>query len=228
MPKSRRGKIDGDREFEAGVLLGEFSKRLAQEESLPTAQGMLIELMNGDTLTTDGKKRAERIIQLLRSQKEYLSLISGRVRERAMPAITEAYMLTLMDISCQLNEWLSRYAVIAQIQLFFPAPLHYFLPADSTNRSPAERAEIGAVLTAVQLAQRDQLQNVRQCSCGNYFVAGRIDQSYCSVKCRVKAHQSSEEFRAKRRQSDRKRYRLHRNGKVKESRGRKHVGQKAR
>lgn len=228
MAKSRKGKSDGDDQFTVQVMLGEFSERLAKEKSLPTPSEMLVELMNGDVLTGDSKMRVGRIIQLLRSQKEYVSLIAARMPEQANPAITDSYMRTLIDISVQVNEWLSRYAVIPQIEPFFPAPLHYFLPADSTNRSASERADVSAVLSAVLLAQRNQLGDVKQCSCGSYFVAGRIDQSYCSVKCRVKAHQSSEEFRAERRKKDRERYRLHRDGKVKEGRGRKHGTQKAR
>lgn len=222
MAKSRKGKREGEGQFDVSVMLGEFSNRLAREEPLPTPSEMLVELMNGDVLTSDSKMRVERIIQLLRGQKEYVSLISARfLREQAASVLTEAYMLTLIDINNQLNEKLSRYAVIPQTQSFFPAPFHYFLPADSNNRSPDERAEVGAVLAAVQLAQRGQLQDVRQCSCGSYFVAGRIDQNYCSVKCRVKAHQSSEEFKAKRRETDRQRYQLHAKGKVKQTTRRK-------
>jgi hypothetical protein len=226
--KSRKGKGDRDARFTVGVMLSEFSKRVANDETLPTPSEMLVDLMNGDVLSGDSKLRVERIIQLLRGQKEYISLISAHVREHGTPLIAEAYMMTLIDISDQLNEKLSRYAVIPQTQSFFPVPFHYFLPAASNDRSPEERAEVSAVLTAVQLAQRDQLQDVRQCSCGDYFVAGRIDQSYCSVKCRVKAHQSSEEFKAKRRKADRKRYRLHREGKVKEATRRNHGPEKTR
>lgn len=209
-------------------MLGEFSKRLAKEEPSPTPSEMLAELMNGDVLTSDSKMRVERVIQLLRGQKEYVSLISTRARERGTDVITKGYMMTLMDISEQLNENLSHYAVIPQTQTFFPEPFHYFLPADSNSRSEAEKAEVGAVMGAVLLAQQDQIQNVRQCSCGTFFVAGRIDQSYCSVKCRVKAHQSSEEFKAKRRKADRERYQLHKDGMVKEVRRRSHGSQKAR
>lgn len=235
MAKSRKGNTEADDRFNVRMLLWEFSKQITEEEPTPTPQGMFIELMNGDSLASESKTRIERVIQLFRGLKEYQGLITARIREESKFAgsemymlTTEALMLTLLDMSRQLNECLARYAVIPQIQPLWPAPLHYFLPADATNRSPAEQAEAGAVLSTVLLAQRNQLQDVKQCSCGSYFVAGRIDQNHCSVKCRVKAHQSSDEFKEKRRKADRERYRLHRDGKVKEGKGRKHGTQKAR
>lgn len=234
MAKKRKGNAEADDLFNVRRLLWEASKQIAKAEPGPTPQGMFIELMNGDSLTGESKTRIERIIQLFRGLKDYQGLIAARIHEESKFAdsemyklTTEALMLTLFDWSSQLNKCLARYAVVPQFELFWPAPLHYFLPADATNRSPAERAEAGAVLTAVLLAQRNQLQDVKQCSCGRYFAAGRIDQSYCSVKCRVKAHQSSDQFRAKRREADRARYRLHRDGKVKEGKRRKHGTQKA-
>lgn len=233
MARSRKGNTEADDRFKAHMLLGEFSKQIGDGEPAPAPQGMFIELMNGDSLASESKTRIERVIQLFRGLKEYQALISVRVREQADSAVTEAYMLTLLDMSGQLNRLLSQYAVIPQIQPLWPEPHHYFLPADtfslptdSMKRIEAKQAEVGAVLTIVQLAQRNKLQDVKKCLCGNYFLAGRIDQNYCSVKCRVKAHQSSEEFKAKRREADRKRYRLHVDGKIKESKRGKHGTQK--
>lgn len=235
MAKIRKGSSEADDRFNVRMLLWEFSKQVADEEPAPTPQGMFIELMNGDSLTGESKTRIERVIQLFRGLKEYQVLISTRIRQESKFAdsemymlTTEALMLTLLDMSRQLNECLAQYAVIPQIQPLWPVPLHYFLPAHAANRSPAERGEAGAVLSAVLLAQRNQLQDVRKCLCGKYFLAGRIDQNYCSVKCRVKAHQSSEEFKDKRRKADRARYRQHRDGRVKESTRRNHGTKKTR
>ena len=228
MAKKRKGNNDANREFQARMVLSEFAEQLANEKLLATPSELLVEAMNGNVLIDESKLRVERVIQLLRGQREYLSLIIARFSEQSTSAITEAYMLTLIDISFQLNESLSRYVVIPQIQICAPSPLHYFLPADSNSRSPVERAEVGAVMGAVLLAQQDQIQHIRQCSCGKYFVAGRIDQTHCSTKCRVKAHQSSEEFKAKRRKADRERYRLHTGGKVKDTTRRKDGPKKTR
>jgi len=235
MAKSRKGNTEADDRFKVRMLLGEFSKQIGDGEPAPTPQGLFIELMNGDSLASESKTRIERIIQLFRGLKEYQALISISVREKAVSAITEAYMHTLLDMSAQLNRLLSQYAVIPQIQPLWPEPHHYFLPADafspptdSMKRIEAKQAEVGAVLTIVQLAQRNKLQDVKECLCGMYFLAGRIDQNYCSVKCRVKAHQSSDEFKEERRRADRARYRMHRDGKVKEGTGRKHGTQKTR
>ena len=237
MAAKRMGSGEQDDRFKARMLLSEYMQQVEDDEPAPTPtpEGMFVELMNGDTLTGEGRTRIERIIQLIHGQKEYQTLIAGRIREQADSAITEAYMLTLLDMSSQLNRLLAKYAVIPQVQLLWPEPIHYFLPADffslpteSMKSISAKQAEVGAVLTIVQLAQRHQLQVVKKCICGLYFLAGRVDQNYCSAKCRVKDHQSSDEFKAKRRKADRTRYQLHRDGIVKADTGRKDGTQKTR
>jgi len=58
------------------------------------------------------------------------------------------------------------------------------------------------------LALRDELDRVRRCRCGKYFFARRLDQVYCRTKCRVLYHQSSPEFKVKRRKYQREWYHL--------------------
>ena len=175
MAKSRKGNAKADDRFNARMLLGEFLKQIAEGEPSQTPQGMLIELMNGDSLTSESKTRIERIIQLLRGQKEYQALISARIRAEPKSSAsvmhtltTEALMLTLLDMSRGSNRLLALYVGIPQIQPLWPEPRHYFLPADSFSLPvdsmeaiSAKQAEVGAVLTVVQLAQRNQLQDVK-------------------------------------------------------------------
>ena len=143
--------------------------------------------------------------------------------------LADAYFISLIECNRELNEGLSRYRVIPQIHPIGDGPLLYFRSYKPNDGYGQEQYEIGAVMCALQLADRNQIDDVRERSCGTFFVAGRIDKSHCSTKCRVKAHQSSEEFKAKRREADRERYRLHRDGKVKQPNRRKSNGtQKAR
>jgi len=85
----------------------------------------------------------------------------------------------------------------------------------SEARTGVEPDEIGAVMCVINLGARDELGDVRQCKCKRYFLARRTDQLYCSTKCRVRYHQSSDEFKAKRREYLREWYRLKKSGKVK-------------
>jgi hypothetical protein len=207
-------------------MVREFSERLSNYKSLPTLSDVLIELLNGNALTTASKQRVERIIQLLRFQKGYESQLTTRLHVRDQ-AVADLYITSILECNFELNEKLKSYKVTPQIHPVGTAPTLYFLPVESNSRAP-EEAEVGAVMCALQLAQRSQIDNVRGCLCGTFFVAGRIDQNHCCVKCRVRAHQSSEEFKAKRRKADRERYRQHRDGKVKETNRRKNGTQKTR
>lgn len=228
--KRMRGKGD-DGLFAVHSMIREFSKHLSDYKSPPTLSEVLVELLNGEALTSSSKGRVERMMQLFRMQKGYESQIFTRIRSKGKAAESDLMIGLLIDsaigVNFELNDMLLQYAVVPQFHPVGEASTLFYLPGDS-NCSPEKQAEIGAVMCAVQLAERNQIQNVRQCSCGTFFVAGRIDQNYCRVKCRVKAHQSSEEFKAKRREADRERYRLHHEGKVKETSRRKNVTQKAR
>lgn len=208
-------------------IVRESLERLWKGERLPALSEILVDLLNGSVLTADSKGRVERIIQLLRFQKGYGSQLTTRLRLRDQVA-ADLYVTSLIACNVELNQALMSYKLIPQIHPVGDAPLLFFLSSESNGGSAEEQAEIGAVMCALQLAERSLIDNVRECSCGTFFVAGRIDQNYCSVKCRVKAHQSSEEFKAKRREADRERYQQHRDGKVKETNRRKDGAQKTR
>jgi len=227
MAKSRMRQKGDDGLWAVHAMVRESLERLWKGEQLPTLSQILVELLNGGVLTADSKKRVEGIIQLLLFQKGYGSQSAARLGSHD-DVLTDIYLDSLIECNGKLNESLFHYRIIPQIHPAGTAPMLYFLPVASNRRSPEKKAEIGAVMCALQLAERDHIDNVRKCSCGKFFVAGRIDQSYCSVECRVKAHQSSDEFKAKRRKADRERYRLHRDGKVKEGGGRKHGTKKTR
>ena len=230
MAKSRMRKKGDDGLWAVHAIIPELSERLLKGGHPPALSELLVELLNGHVLTGDSKRRVERIIQLLRFQKGYASQFTACLDSPEPNGLTDIYLDSLIECNRELSERLFNYTVIPQIHPIGKGnvPTLYFLSAESHGGSPEEQTEIGAVMCALQLAERDQIDNVRECSCGTFFVAGRIDQQYCSVKCRVKAHQSSDEFKAKRRKADRERYRLHRDGKVKESGGRKHGTQETR
>lgn len=228
MAKSRSGTTRDDGLFAVHTMVREFSDRLLKLESAPTLAEIVVELLNGKRLATPRKERVERIIELLRFQRGYEAQARSRHRSGDQVAV-DLYISALLDCNFELNEKLRAYQVTPQIDPIGAAPTLFFLAAQSSDDGTEESAEVAAVMCALQLAQQGHIDNVRGCSCGTFFVAGRIDQQHCSTKCRVKAHQSSEEFKAKRREADRERYRLHTDGKVKETNRRKSNGtQKAR
>lgn len=227
MAKKRMGAKGDDGLLATAAMVRKFSKRISDYNSLPTLSEVLVELLNGNTLTSASRQRVERIIQLLQFQRGYESQLVARLRVRDQ-MVADLYTSSLVNCNEELNEMLMNYTIIPQIHPWGTPPTLHFLAADSKGHSSKEDSETGAVMCVLQLADRNQIGDVRGCSCGTFFVAGRIDQNYCSVKCRVKAHQSSEEFKAKRREADRERYRLHHEGKVKETNRRKNVTQKTR
>jgi hypothetical protein len=66
------------------------------------------------------------------------------------------------------------------------------------------------------LAEDRLISNFRECLCGKLFFAKRSDQKSCKALCRHKLYEQTEEFKAKRREKMRERYRLHKEGRVKE------------
>jgi hypothetical protein len=227
MAKSRMRKKGDDGLFAVHGMVRASLERLWRRKNPPTLSEVLVDLLNGNKLTGKSKRRVARIIQLIRFQKGYKSQFNASMHLND-DSLADIYFNSYAECGFELSESLRNYKVIPQFDPAEFGPMLYFLSAKSNGGSPEEQTEIGAVMCTLQLAERDQIDNVRKCSCGKFFVAGRIDQSYCSVKCRVKTHQSSDEFKAKRRRADRERYRLHRDGKVKESGGRKHVTKKTR
>jgi hypothetical protein len=212
MEKKRMGTPSDARALVTAEMRTEFLGRIENPASPPSDSELLIELLNGDKLSGAGRERATRVIAILQTRHEYMPrLLRGEFGKKEH---FELLVGALLEDALELNELLSRYSVSPQIDPFGVSPKIYFF-AVGANGEEAERA---AVMSVLQIAERDELGSVRQCRCGEFFPAKRSDQRHCSLNCRVKEHQSSEEFKAKRRKADRDRYRLHRDGKVKEGR----------
>jgi hypothetical protein len=186
---------------------------------------LLIRMLNGNQLHAENKARVVRIFQLLLFRHGYMAqlLVGGQIE-----AHRNALMDSLQAVGFELNEALRNYSVTPQVDWSLRIPLVFYTTLDPATETQQKDIESTAVMALIQLAERDQLSGVRFCECDKFFLARRIDQYHCSPACRVKAHHSSDEFKAKRRKADRERYRLHRDAKVKETTRRKNVTHKAR
>jgi hypothetical protein len=199
-----------------------FSERLSDPVVPPSLPDALVELLNGSKLSGPSTERVRHIIQILQARQEYMPrLMRGEFCEQKH---FEPLVKALLGDALELNALLGRYRMFPQIDPIGVYPTIYYFPQNASD----EEAEHTAVMGVLELAKRDELDRVKHCSCDRFFVPGRIDQRHCSTACRVKEHQSSEEFKAKRRKADRERYRLHKRGAVKQSERRKNGTQKTR
>lgn len=57
----------------------------------------------------------------------------------------------------------------------------------------------GALMAAVRLIERKEMDRLRRCDCGKWYFASRSDQKSCSATCRQRRHAGTPEFRAARR-----------------------------
>jgi hypothetical protein len=153
--------------------------------------------------------------------------LSSSLRESAsVKKIDQSFGVTeQLDVQ-RLNKVLREYSFTPQLEPVWDLRRKTFFAA--LPNSTEENAERNGVMYALMLFERREISRVKGCHCGKFFVPRRVDQRHCSVKCRVNDHQSSDEFKAKRRAADRERYRLHRDGRVKQTTRRKHGTQKAR
>jgi len=225
MAKKRMGARGDDRLLATAEMVSKLSKRILDDKSPLSLPEFLVDLLNGDKFTPASKGRVNRVLQLLQMRRGYMRQVRAGLLDQRL---SDRLISSAIDINCELNQRLMRYKIIPQVDPMDAAPFLCLSASETNHFSAEDEAEAAAVMCAVQLAQGNQIESVRECACHEFFVAGRIDQNYCSVKCRVKANQSSEEFKAKRREADRERYRLHKDGKLKETNGRKNVAQKAR
>src|SRR6266404_7779180 len=72
-----------------------------------------------------------------------------------------------------------------------------------------------AVHNVIELARLGTLARLMTCGCGRWFFAKFAHQKFCSIRCRKRNHESSEEFKAARRAYMRRYYHLKVSGKVK-------------
>jgi hypothetical protein len=195
----------------SGERVRKLSESLRDKSVPPTVAEELVETLNGSNLDAESRSRVLQILQLLQTRQRYTSgLLRGDFGDWKSRQ-TVALLEVLLDDAFTLNELLLRYRLSPQIGPLRKITTLSFVPSDEDSSV----AESSAVMRALQLAERDELDRVRECKCGKFFLAGRIDQQHCSTACRVKAHQSSEEFKAKRRVAERERYKLKQAGKVK-------------
>jgi len=80
-------------------------------------------------------------------------------------------------------------------------------------RHPA--GESLAIHGVIELAKLHLLERVNQCECGRWFFARFAHQHFSSQRCRKSHHESSEAFKATRREYMRRYYRLKVSGRVK-------------
>jgi len=198
----------------------ELNKRMLATVLPPTTAEELVQDLNSNRLDAPGKARVKRIIQLLQKWQAFLASSGSmgmwkRSRTQSEQQHLFALALAVPGDALDLDELLARYWVSPRIIPYTGAIRIAYIVRKSKGNAGAEEAESGAVMCVLQLALRDELDRVRSCDCGKFFFAHRIDQRYCSTGCRVRYHQSSEEFRAKRREYLRKLYHLKKYGKVK-------------
>jgi hypothetical protein len=72
-----------------------------------------------------------------------------------------------------------------------------------------------AAQSVVELTNKGLLDRLKECDCGRWFFSRFSHQNFCSDRCRKKRHETSEQFRASRREYMRRYYRLKASGKVK-------------
>jgi hypothetical protein len=156
--------------------------------------------------------RVSRIIELLQKERAIKCLANSRTDAEGQRLAR--LISSVSDSPLELNDLLLRYWVSPRLMFFEEGPrIVYFSTAKT--RGKVHLGEIGAVMSVMNLGSRDELDRVRKCHCGKYFFARRLDQLYCSTKCRVRYHQSSAEFKTKRRRYQRNWYHLKKSGKVK-------------
>jgi len=92
------------------------------------------------------------------------------------------------------------------------APVLRISDASGHRRPIAEQV---AVWTITDLVEEGRLNFVRQCECGKWFFAKRLDQQSCSSVCRHRTYEQTERFKVNRREYMRSYYKLKQSGKVK-------------
>ena len=176
----------------------------------------LVDGLNGATLKPIAVDRITRIIELLKWQQISRNLLGSRT------AAERQKLLKLLSSTpgdfLELDDMLTRYWVSPRlIPLGDRWQMAYRTRSFDAGKRIASKPdhEVAAVMCVMHLAARNDLDRVRKCGCGKFFIASRLDQRYHDTRCRVQHHQSSEEFRAKRREYLREWYRLKTSGKVK-------------
>ena len=165
--------------------------------------------------TSHAKRRVTRVVQLLQQQQSLARLTTAKTdaeRQRHLQRIQGP----LSGNPLELDDLLARYWLSPRVFFFEPGPRMLYATTNTQGKQIAkvDRDEIAAAMCVLRLAVREELDRVRKCDCDNFFLARRLDQIHCSTNCRIRHHQSSEDFKAKRRKYLREWYRLKKSGKV--------------
>ena len=82
MAKRRMRKKGDDGLWAVHGIVRESLERLWKGEQLPSLSQILVELLNGDSLTTASKPRVTGILHLLKFQRGYESQLATRLRSK--------------------------------------------------------------------------------------------------------------------------------------------------
>ena len=90
---------------------------------------------------------------------------SGVISEIGNRSTGSLLMEVLIQDGFTLNELLQRYRLSPQVGSFGKTPSIFYVPSDEDSST----VESTAVMRALQLAERDELDRVRECKCGKFF-----------------------------------------------------------
>jgi integrase len=194
----------------------------------------LVCYLNGDEPSErSGRTRVLRIVEtfhevlrLLQKYPEWKSLRSIKPKTlgllKKLPG-WENYRLKPQELAAaesSLLEQVSRYertlsfGVSSNREWDFSWGMTISKDADSAKDEWGSIPESDAIDAMVDLARDRLLPRVEKCLCGKWFFARFSHQHFCSSKCRDKHHQSSPEFKEKRRKYMRRYQRLQRSANV--------------
>jgi hypothetical protein len=169
----------------------------------------LVSWLNGDVLDRGRNSRASRsrLLDFMDSVRKVTDAIAAAPSWDLINNPTPRLNRVINELNARLDEYPS-------------TPTFYinwgrewvFDDAIAGRRPPGESVAIHGV---IELAKLHLLDRVIRCQCSRWFFAKFAHQRFCSTRCRRKHHQSSEEFKAARREYMRQYYRLKTSGKVK-------------
>jgi hypothetical protein len=185
----------------------------------PRGAKELIEVLNGKRLTVASKQRVERILTLLQKWQAFRAYIGWKWGGGKTNAEIERLNTVVSNVpgdTGDIYRLLSQYWVSPRILPVNGSPRIGYLVRAKGRNAESHKLETGLVMCLLHLSMTDELDRVGKCDCGQFFFANRVDQRYCSTRCRVRFHQASDEFKAKRRIKARKIYELKHTSKVKQ------------
>jgi len=157
-----------------------------------------------------GRLRIRTLLALVRKRLDIgvpsLSPRAGAIHSAVYIAHLPEILRLTKETDAMLNSRLRRYRFVPTCWLWGDSLFH-FVPSNSPDetRKRSITAEQNAVQTILRLAESGELDKLRQCECGAWFL-GRRDRRFCGPVCRQKPYRASESFRAHRREYMRRYY----------------------